>query len=213
VGVPATTIRRRGQSAPQSGARMLAHTAAPRVSISGITSYAASDACVRRCGSTTTPTCSSSLSDRWRRARHLPSSPPTTGSYAGCATTCEFFAGFQDAFRTARVRLSLRGFTPAQYDSYDGGTGYVFVIASWQPMRFEQFTENERWQSFEIADDQYLYDPRPAIEEFAALLTGENRDAYTVRYARYYNTYYFPAPVFTGYATYSSFCSDFGSGF
>ena len=126
----------------------------------------------------------------------------------------EFFAGFEDAFRyRAAYDLSLRGFTPARYDSYDGGTGYVFVIASWQPMRFEQFMENERWQSFEIADDQYLYDPRPAIEEFAALLTGENREGYTVRYARYYNTYYFPAPVFAGYATYSSYCSDFGSGF
>jgi hypothetical protein len=206
------------ESAPQSGGRVLGNVTAPRVSISAtVASYAAS----RRVHASLRVD-----DDAYVLVGHLgadgvvrivfPLEPTDNGFVRGGHNydVPEFFAGFEDAFNyRAAYDLSLRGFTPARYDSYDGGTGYVFVIASWQPMRFEQFMENDRWQSFEVADDQYLRDPRPAIEEFAAFLTGESRDAYTVRYARYYNTYYFPAPVFTGYATYSSYCSDFGSGF
>ncbi len=101
--------------------------------------------------------------------------------------TAEFFAGFNDQYRYRRTAGSF-GMGPAFNDSYDGGTGYVFVIASWRPMRADRFTTDGRWDSFELAEMDYLRDPRPAIYELASLLAGENREAYTVQFARYFNT-------------------------
>jgi hypothetical protein len=102
--------------------------------------------------------------------------------------TNEVFAGFNDEFRyRARQTGFFRDVSSAN-DSYDGGLGYVFIVASWRPMRFDQFSTDGKWDSFEIADQTYMRDPRPAINELASLLAGENREAYTVQYARSYTT-------------------------
>jgi hypothetical protein len=120
--------------------------------------------------------------------------------------TPEFFAGFADQYRYRAQSAGLFRSTQASYDSYDGGLGYVFIIASWRPMRFEQFSTNGNWDTFEVADADYMRDPRPAIYELASILAGENREAYTVKFARYFDT-------FRGYSGSGSYSSAFGSGF
>jgi len=98
----------------------------------------------------------------------------------------EISAGYLDMYRWRNTMYSGMYRSPsAQRDSYDAGYGYVFVIAAWRPMRFDRFSETGEWNSFEIANEVYLRDPRPAIYELATLLTGENREAYTVKFANY----------------------------
>jgi len=120
----------------------------------------------------------------------FPNDPKDDGFVRGdrSYTTNEAFAGFADEyrFRAQTARFYNSGYSP---DAYDGGVGYVFVIASWRPMHFDRFSSGpESWDSFEIADDSYLRDPRPAIYELASLLSGENREAYTVQFAQYFST-------------------------
>jgi len=119
--------------------------------------------------------------------------------------TAQFFAGFSDQYRY-RASAGLFRTTQSSYDSYDGGLGYVFIIASWRPMHVERFATNGNWDSFEVADAEYMRDPRPAIYELAALLAGESREAYTVQFARYTNTQ-------TTYAGYGSNSSALGLGY
>lgn len=110
--------------------------------------------------------------------------------------TPEFFAGFTDEYRY-RARTSFNQASRA-IDSYDGSLGYAFIIASWRPLHVEQFATDGRWDTFELADDKYLTDPRPAIYEMAALLAGQNREAYTVEFARYNST----SALYAGYSGY-----------
>jgi hypothetical protein len=122
--------------------------------------------------------------------------------------TAEFFAGFEDAYR---FRYATYGrFTGFQPNSYDASGGYLFIVASWRPMRFDQLTTNGAWDSFETTDSRYA-DPRPAIQELAALVAGENREQYTLEFARYYSTMnYTPlASSYNGFGLAS--CSGFGS--
>jgi len=119
--------------------------------------------------------------------------------------TAQFFAGFSDQYRY-RATTGLFRTTQASYDSYDGGLGYVFIIASWRPMHFEQFSTNGRWDSFEVADAEYMRDPRPAIYEFASLLAGTNREAYTVQFARYTDTQL----LYSGFGNSSAFGYGYG---
>lgn len=102
--------------------------------------------------------------------------------------TQEFFAGFTDQYRFRAAEYSLRTGALPRYDAYDGGLGYLFMIATWRPMRFDRFSAEGRWDSFELADHNLLNDPKPAIEELASLLAGENREAYTVKLARFLGT-------------------------
>ena len=118
----------------------------------------------------------------------FPTGPTDDGFVHGHRSyqTAEFFAGFTDAFRyryTTMFRYGLR--TP---DSYDGAVGYVFAIASWRPMRFDQLSTGGMWDAFELTDEQLMRDPRSAIYELAAVLAGGNREAYTVKFARYSDT-------------------------
>ena len=101
--------------------------------------------------------------------------------------TPEFFAGFAEQYRF-RAREQRLDYAARQLDSYDGQLGYAFIIASWRPMKFDQFQTDGRWDTFELADEKYLDDPRPAIYELASLLAGQNREAYTVEFARYTTT-------------------------
>ena len=118
----------------------------------------------------------------------FPNSPTDDGFVRGHRSyqTAEFFAGFTGQYRyryTTAFRYGLR--SP---DSYDGGIGYVFAIASWRPMRFDQISTRGTWDDFELTDAEYLRDPRPAIYEIASVLAGGNREAYTVKFARYSDT-------------------------
>jgi hypothetical protein len=137
----------------------------------------------------------------------FPTDPRDDGFVRGRKSyqTAEFFGGFNDQFRYRRS-TGLSGMGPAFNDSYDGGTGYVFVIASWRPMRSDRFSSDGRWDSFELAEMDYLRDPRPAVYELASLLAGENREAYTVKFARYSNTRMM-------YAGFGGPSSAFGSGY
>jgi len=102
-----------------------------------------------------------------------------------------FFAGFVDEYRWNYSSYRYRYHSYAsQLDSYDAGLGYVFVIASWRPMRLDRITDGDRWQSYEISDANYMVDPREAIEELGGVLAGDNREAYTIEYARYTTTNY-----------------------
>jgi hypothetical protein len=120
----------------------------------------------------------------------FPQSPTDDGFVKGDHTyqTSEFFGGFAQDYRFRAQNTLFRPYD-VHRDSYDGtGLGFVFVIASWRPMRVDQFASEGTWDSFELTDDAYLRDPRPAIQELASLLAGENREAYTVKYARAFNT-------------------------
>jgi hypothetical protein len=119
----------------------------------------------------------------------FPSDPADDGFVHGNRSyqTNEFFAGFNSQYRF-RARTSTIWNTVASQDAYDGGFGYVFIIASWRPMRFDRFSDGYRWDTFDLVNDSYMNDPRPAIQELASRLAGDNGDAYTVQFARYTNT-------------------------
>jgi len=110
-----------------------------------------------------------------------------------------FFAGFGDeyAWNYQNYRYQTHNIA-ARRDSYDAGLGYVFVIASWRPMRLDRITDGNRWLSYEISDVSYMNDPREAIEELGSVIAGDNREAYTIEYAHYSTTNY-------GTYSYSSF--------
>jgi hypothetical protein len=127
--------------------------------------------------------------------------------------THEFYAGFVSQYQYRAQTDRYRAATLARsFDSYDGGIGYLFVIASWRPMRFDQFQTNGKWDSFEMTDDEYLNDPRPAIYELASLLVGANREAYTVKFARYSNSQslYGSDMSYSGLNSFS-LCSGYGA--
>ena len=118
----------------------------------------------------------------------FPDTPIDNGFARGHASyqTAQFFAGFAGQYR-ARFTTGLNR-SANTYDSYDGGTGFVFVIASWQPMHFEKFSTDGHWDSFELTDADYLTNPRPAVNELASLLAGTNSSAYTIKFASVYDT-------------------------
>jgi hypothetical protein len=104
--------------------------------------------------------------------------------------TAEFFAGFDDQYRFRAATSPYGRFSPGARNSYDNGLGFLFVIASWRPLRFDRFSTGGAWDSFELIDNDYLRDPAPAVYEFAAVLAGPNREAYSVEFAHYSNTRY-----------------------
>jgi hypothetical protein len=141
----------------------------------------------------------------------FPGDPQDDGFVRGNRSyqTNEFFAGFNSQYRF-RARTSSIWNTAAAQDAYDRGFGYVFIIASWRPMRFDRFSDGYRWDTFDLASDNYMNDPRPAIQELASRLAGDNSDAYTVQFARYYNT----DVIASGYGSgYDFMGSSYGAGF
>jgi hypothetical protein len=146
----------------------------------------------------------------------FPDNPLDGGLVRGHASyqTAEFFAGFANEYRARfNTGYSLSG--ASRTDSYDGGLGYVFAIASWQPMHFDRFSTKGVWDSFEVSDADYLRDPRPAVYELAALLAGQNPEAYTVQFARVYDTrsVYTGADSFFGDSFGAQLCSGLNYGF
>jgi hypothetical protein len=102
-----------------------------------------------------------------------------------------FFAGFADdySWRYSQYRYQPHS-VASRLDSYDAGLGYVFVIASWRPMRLDRITDGNRWLNYDISDISYMQDPREAIEELGSVIAGDNRESYTIQYARYTTTNY-----------------------
>jgi hypothetical protein len=100
-----------------------------------------------------------------------------------------FFAGFADeyAWRYSEYRYRFHD-AASRNDSYDAGLGYVFVIASWRPMRLDRISDGSRWQTYDVSDISYMQDPREAIEELGSVIAGDNREAYTIQYAHYTTT-------------------------
>jgi hypothetical protein len=141
----------------------------------------------------------------------FPTNPTDDGFVRGekSYTTNESFAGFESEFNFRQYQAHYTTSSYAPY-SYDRGVGYMFVIASWRPMHFDQMAgTSNAWDSFEIADDSYLRDPRPAVYELASLLAETNREAYTVKFATYYGTTVdgFGSYGFAGNSAFnSSFC-------
>lgn len=75
----------------------------------------------------------------------------------------------------------------AQLDSYDGrGYGFIFLIASKRPLRFELISDVGLWNDLGPRDYRSTIDPRIAIKELADALTGGN--VYTLKFARSINT-------------------------
>ena len=102
-----------------------------------------------------------------------------------------FFAGFADeyAWRQSDYRYRYHSID-SRNDSYDAGLGYVFVVASWRPMRLDRIADGNRWQTYDVSDISYMQDPREAIEELGSVIAGDNREAYTIQYAHYTTTNY-----------------------
>jgi hypothetical protein len=115
--------------------------------------------------------------------------------------TAEVFGGFRDQYMF-RYATDGRYYGNDPY-AYDGTGGYLFIVAAWQPMHFERFAQGDTWDSFEVTSEAYVRDPRPAIYEFASVLVGDSREAYTVQFAPYYSS--LNLSPFGAYSSYSSF--------
>src|SRR5690348_12694676 len=74
----------------------------------------------------------------------FPTNPHDDGFVKGGSSyrTAQFFAGYADEYAYRLRDVSLTRYASAEHDSYDGGLGYVFVIASWRPMHVDQFSSD-----------------------------------------------------------------------
>lgn len=93
------------------------------------------------------------------------------------------FAAYYDAvpqlYSFATTQFRSLG---ARLDSYDGlGHGYVFMIASKTPMRFDRISDFGMWNDYDVVNYTYSQDPRSAIRTFADMIAG--RSNYTLKYA------------------------------
>lgn len=122
-----------------------------------------------------------------------------------------FFAGFVDeyAWRQSNYRYSYHS-VASRRDSYDAGLGYVFVIASWRPMRLDRITNGNRWETYNVSDAGYMSDPREAVEELGSVIAGDNTEAYTIEYAQYMTTNH-GMYSFTDFDRANGGCSGYGS--
>jgi hypothetical protein len=86
------------------------------------------------------------------------------------------------SFATTRYRG-----VSARMDSYDGrGHGYIFIIASRSPLRFDRISAFGLWDELEAENYQFTHDPRESIQSFAEVLAGGRE--YTLRFARSFTT-------------------------
>jgi hypothetical protein len=132
-----------------------------------------------------------------------------------------FFAGFSSEYAARRRDVLPWRTTTSLHDSYDGGTAYLFVIASRRPLQVDSIADNAKWASYQL-DETYIRDPRSAIQELAAVLA-DGGQAYTITYATSYasdryNAYGgnafddgFDSFAYNGYS--SGLCSSGFSGF
>jgi hypothetical protein len=70
----------------------------------------------------------------------------------------------------------------AMHDSYDGaGHGYVFIVASRTPLRYDLLYDYAGWAELEMEGYTRHHDPRYAVRSFADVLAGGAR--YTLKFA------------------------------
>lgn len=70
----------------------------------------------------------------------------------------------------------------ARTDSYDGnGHGFVFIVASSVPLRFDRVSEYGLWNDFELASYATSSDPRAPVRTYANLIAPNGR--YTLDFA------------------------------
>lgn len=71
----------------------------------------------------------------------------------------------------------------AQIDSYDGvGNGFVFMIASKWPLRFDRVSDFGLWDDFEAENYRNTMDPRESVRAFAEMVSGGRE--FTLQFAR-----------------------------
>jgi hypothetical protein len=76
----------------------------------------------------------------------------------------------------------------AQLDSYDGrGYGFVFLIASKYPLRFDKVSEFGLWNEMQVHDYRQTSDPRIFVNVFAREIAGSH--PFTLKFARSYSTF------------------------
>ena len=80
------------------------------------------------------------------------------------------------------MRQTFRRTAGARHDSYDGnGHGYVFVIASDTPLRFDRISDASLWDEFELQGYETALDPRSLVRTYADRVSPGGR--YTLSYA------------------------------
>jgi hypothetical protein len=112
---------------------------------------------------------------------------PSDNGFARRGTTyrtAPFFACFAAEYAYDR-RVERGQHSEIPVDSYDGGLGYLFVIASRKPMHFDRVSTAGTWDQYELTGDTPVLDPHADIRELASELVGNTRDAYTISFASY----------------------------
>lgn len=86
------------------------------------------------------------------------------------------------------MRPSFYRTVGARTDSYDGnGHGFVFIIASSYPLRFDRVSEFGLWNEVELTRYSSTSDPRVLIREYANLVAPNGK--YTLDYASSHTSY------------------------
>lgn len=86
------------------------------------------------------------------------------------------------------MRPTFHRSVAARQDSYDGnGHGYVFVIASDSPLRFDRVSDASLWNEYELPGYATALDPRSLIREYADMVSPGGR--YTLDYATRTSSY------------------------
>jgi hypothetical protein len=102
--------------------------------------------------------------------------------------TDEFFAGFNAEYRAReRDRALVRG-PMRDMDAYDGGLGYLFLIASSHPLQMDSLATNGKWNTYELDGDDYMRDPLPDVKDLATKVAGDDKTAYSIKFASFYTT-------------------------
>ena len=100
--------------------------------------------------------------------------------------TRPFFAGYDGAPSLYTFSMTPFRNIGAMFDSYDGrGHGYIFMIATPAPMRWESILDGDEWGEVPVRDYHRVSDPRLAIRQYAQALA---RGKYTLKFANSFTT-------------------------
>lgn len=118
------------------------------------------------------------------------------------------------------VRPIMQRSFSARSDSYDGnGHGFVFMIASNEPLRFDRISEFGIWDEFEVRGYESAFDPRLDVRRFADMIAPRGR--YTLDFASQFSSYSYNSPSVAsldcamlqgGFGLSAFYYSDFYSG-
>lgn len=135
--------------------------------------------------------------DRDGRVRTLYPDDPTDAGFLRGGYTYKlptFFPGFGSrSFSSFAPGFGGLGYSLARYGAgtvasrtYDKQGGYVFVVASWSPLRLDRLEEEDLWDTYQVAERLGDLSPYRLMREYADLLVPRGRSWYTVDY-RYYH--------------------------